>query len=162
MKHLCPLSEKDLLSYSEKHLYYEFEMFFLTSDALLRKHLFSPFVYNAIVESFAVHLRNLTDFFFEPAKENPNDIFAWHYFAPTAGPSCLGQISVSLKRARERANKEVGHLTTKRQDDASPDKPWPAQQLAKEIMELSKTFVANTDPRKLHPGVPKLIAAIVR
>ena len=162
MKHPCPLSEQALLSYSEQHVFYEFEMFFLTSDALLRKHLFSPAVYNALVESFAIHLRNLTDFFFEPANAGRDDIFAWHYLAAAAQPNCLGQLSLTLKHARERANKEVGHLTTKRHDDASPNKPWPAQQLAKEILELSQVFVANSDSKKLCPGIYHLIARVGR
>jgi hypothetical protein len=158
-KYPSPLSDQELIAYSKEHLRYELEMFFLVADAITRTGYFSDFVRNALVESFTIHLRNLIDFFFEPAAVKRTDILAAYFLVD---PNYLGTVSKALSEARERANKEVGHLTTGRRPHASPKKTWQVGALAREIFQLTQKFASGADPQKLDTSIIQLIAGLGR
>jgi hypothetical protein len=145
------------MDYSKDHVYYELVTFFQMSAALKRREYFSDLVHNALLESFVIHLRNLIDFFFEPAAAKRTDILAEYFLLD---PGCLGKISAALINARTRANKEVGHLTTDRHPETSPKKVWPVEALAREILRLAQKFAAGADRQKLDDSVVRLIAAL--
>ncbi|MFZ0291286.1 MAG: hypothetical protein WB616_20095 [Candidatus Sulfotelmatobacter sp.] len=63
------------------------------------------------LSSFAIHLRNLIDFFYtQPGDARNDDVVAADFFDPASAWN-LGAIPKSLNDARERANKEISHIT---------------------------------------------------
>ena len=108
---------------------------------------------SAYLESFAIHLRGLIDFFYANLKDaKPDDVIAGDFFDP---PSVWnpGVPSVTLSAARERANKEVGHITYKRKSGMDPTKPWPVSDLFNEIVPIARQFAAGASNKKLHQTV---------
>ncbi len=118
------------------------------------------FQLSAMLESFAIHLRNLIDFLHtEPAAaRKDDDAIASDYYDPPSGWS-PGAKSAKLEAARERANKEVSHLTYTRKSGMAPDKPWAVGALFKEVQDIAKTFANGASPKKLHPEVVEWLNA---
>src|SRR6266542_3035922 len=70
----CRPTPEYLRKYSAEHLWYEVWMFFQTGK-VLPNGVTSPkvdFIENAILESFAIHLRNLLDFFYPNDRSKPH------------------------------------------------------------------------------------------
>jgi hypothetical protein len=98
---------------------------------------------NTTIESFAVHARTLIDFFYydefiKTCKED--DILAEHYIARwrTIRPA----LTQTLKNAREKANKQLAHLTTLRATTYKDkeDKQWQFQKIHQELEKVIKIF----------------------
>ncbi len=114
-------------------------------------------VQTALVESFALHARGLSDFFFVPKRGRQPNAFAFDYFAddnpswhrtlaPEQGP-WLRRIKLSDRdpaASVDRFGKEIAHLTFE------PDVPladhargWPVSPIANEIGEVLHVFVRH-------------------
>jgi hypothetical protein len=107
----------------------------------------------ALIEAFATHLRNLIDFLYHGSPK-PDDVVAADFFEPTAvGCPNPPEPSLTVVRARERANKEIVHLTTKRIEGTPPEKAWAVSELLAEITPLLEQFTAGASPRRLGPEV---------
>lgn len=143
-------TDQQLLDYSEEHLLYEFHIFRWVAENLPGE---KRFLLSALLESFAIHLRNLIDFFYtQPGNARHDDLVAAHFF-DSPGAWNLGQIPKSLNEARERANKEISHITYKRKGAMDPTKPWPVAELFKEIHAVAQKFAAEGSSKKLHHRV---------
>lgn len=147
------LSDAELTAYSGEHLLYELQFFLFTAKELAQQPGPSPMC-SVLIESFGIHLRNLIDFFYTLAgKERDDDVIAADF--------CAGwseSISNTLKEAKERANKELGHLTLGRKKGSDPTKPWDVRGLFEEVHEVAKRFAAKASPTKLSPEVPKFLS----
>ena len=158
-------TDQQLLDYSEEHLLYELHIFRWVAENLPAD---KGFLLSALLESFAIHLRNLIDFFYTPpGKVRDDDLVAADFFdSPSAWDP--GAITKSLADARERANKEISHITYKRKTATDPSKPWPVADLFKEIHSVAQKFAAGASSKKLHPNVitwlksdPKVVAVLL-
>jgi hypothetical protein len=151
---LCRLTPEELQKYSAEHLWYEVWMFFQTG-IVLPNGVTSPkvdFVENAILESFAIHLRNLLDFFYpDRSKPHDDDVIAAYYFDARKLPSDFPQKSKLLNASKVRAHKQVSHLTTKRFTGNHPEKRWSTVPLMSEIAEVLVAFVGTASPDRLAP-----------
>jgi hypothetical protein len=58
-----------------------------------------------------------------------------------------------LNDARERANKEISHITYKRKNATDPTKPWHVADLFNEIQSVAQKFAAGASSKKLHSSV---------
>ena len=142
------LSDPELTAYSGEHLLYELQYFLFTARELARLDRPSPMA-SVLIESFGIHLRNLIDFFYTPrAKED--DVIASDFC-----PGWKETIPCTLKAAKERANKELSHLTLKRKSGLDPSKPWDVIGLFQEVSGVAKTFAGLASPTKLSPEVTK-------
>ncbi|HXY25582.1 MAG TPA: hypothetical protein VEI73_13080 [Candidatus Acidoferrum sp.] len=143
-------TDQQLLDYSQEHLLYELHMFRWVGENLPAD---KGFLLSALLESFAIHLRNLIEFFYtEPNNARNDDLVAGEFFdSPNAWNP--GTMSTSLKDARERANKEISHITYKRKEAIDPTKPWPVAALFKEVQAVAVKFAASASSKKLHPSV---------
>ena len=120
------VSDADLVAYSGEHLHYELQYIWFCAQELKKLGKPQPMA-SVLIESFGIHLRNLIDFFCTPAgKEREDDVIASDFC-----PGWQENISNSLKDARERANKELSHLTLGRKSGADPTKPWDVEGLLK-------------------------------
>lgn len=151
-----PYSDQQLLDYSKEHLLYEFQIFRWVGENLNQD---KSLQLSALLESLAIHLRNLIDFFYtEPADARNDDVVAGHFFADP-NTWMPGPMPKSLQEARERANKEVSHITYKRKAAADPTKPWPVADLFKEIHTVAQKFATEASGKKLHPKVIEWLKA---
>ncbi len=104
---------------------------------------------NAILKSFAVHVRGLIFFLF-PENPKPDDVLATHFVSdPAAFEAARGLKSEILKKAQSRAGKEVAHLTYERLKVTAETKPWPFVEIATEVNRVMKIFLQHADQSKL-------------
>src|SRR5882724_1770117 len=101
-------------------------------------------LHNAAVESFALHARNVIDFFYtRPKKE---DVVVGHFFGRArAWDSLRPPLTATLKRAKDRADREVSHLTYTRIRVREADKPWPVREITRDIQAVIDVFVQGGD-----------------
>ena len=144
------LSDSDLVAYSGEHLLYELQMFVYAGRELARPHLAGP-MRSVVIESFVIHLRNLIDFFFTTPTHD-DDVAAVHFY-----PEWNEVMPHILKLARDRANKELSHLTLQRKTGRHPDKPWDVAALFRSVHQVAKRFVNKASPAKLSPEVSKWV-----
>jgi len=155
------LTDQELYSYSGEHVRYEIkqllvlgeifrEGYSVTNEHELAKH-------NSLVQSFAIHLRNLISFLY-PERVLHDDVIASHFVSDRNRWSAdLAPLSDSLRRARERANKEVAHLTTQRIAGTPPEKAWEPVPLITELRALMQLFVRHANPARLDPRVSDVL-----
>lgn len=120
------------------------------------------FVDNAVLESFAIHLRNLLDFFYPGREPHEDDVIAAQYFEAGQLPPNFPPKSRLLNEAEVRAHKHVSHLTTKRIAGNHPDKAWYVGPLMQEMANLIGMFVATASPQKLHPDFVERIDRLLQ
>jgi hypothetical protein len=141
-------TNQQLLDYSEEHLRYEFQMLRFVAEKIPSAEGFAR---SALIESFAVHFRNLADFFY-PNKLLADDLTAADFFdSPSAwNPTAASKL---LDESRVRANKEISHITYQRKGERDPTKPWQVSSLLHEIEALAQQFAATASRQKLHQSV---------
>jgi hypothetical protein len=159
----APMTAEQLRAYADDHLAYEVDMLFYATFSR-RVELLSDdppllrFFRNAAVEAFATHLRGLVGFLF-PDEYRPqrDDVTARQYVRATGGQpgweDQRGPLSPTLRSAKDRADKEVSHLTNRRLPSTSPGKEWPMEALANELRELLLKFIATAEPERLGGGL---------
>lgn len=127
---MANLTNEEAYQYSELHICYELDMLRWSTSALLniKKDTDSTdpnliFIKNAIIETFAIHSRNLIDFLFPPIKTHKSDVTIRDYLDDIGNqqiPECRG----ILDEARTKAHKQVAHLTTERISYETTGKEW--------------------------------------
>jgi hypothetical protein len=144
------MDDEKLVAASD-HLLYEYEMLEATVRLLASGSLGTGAVKNAVVESFVIHARNLTHFFW-PRAEKPDDILARQYVrgSSAALEAELGELPEILESVRTRANKEVAHLTDKRIGLSEELKQWHLLTIAEELDRVMKVFLKHAPPELLH------------
>jgi hypothetical protein len=119
-----PRSDEDLRR-SMEHLEYEFTMLMAVAQAMASGISRQGWLTNALLESFVIHFRALVDFFYPPAHPKSDDVLATHFYEdPAEWESIRPALSNELKRGRERAHKEIAHLTYTRLSVTPETKPW--------------------------------------
>ena len=70
------LSNKELMDYAEEHIQYEYDMLFWSANVLAflspvaNKGIIDWVVFNGLLNTFAIHSRNLTLFIYSGNKDN--------------------------------------------------------------------------------------------
>ena len=142
----------EVLENAVVHLQYEIDMFDSTA-----RHLAVPmpdsFEKNVLLESFTIHFRALVDFLYPKGKTRPDDLLAWHYVGDeNRWNSRRGQIHPALSAVR--VNKEIAHLTLKRQVDPAA-KQWDIWTLHRELMNSLKVFAEQAPSASIRlPNAP--------
>jgi len=143
-----PRTHDDLKKASE-HLRYELDMLNSVAQALATNFAGAGVLNNAMLESFAVHVRSLIFFLF-PENPKPDDVLATHFVSdPAAFEAARGVKSEILKKAQSRAGKEVAHLTYQRLTVTEETKGWRFVEIATEINRVMKIFQQHADQSKL-------------
>jgi hypothetical protein len=141
------LSDSELNAFSGEHLLYELQLLLFTGQELGRVPI--PVMRSVLIESFLIHLRNLIDFFYTP-RTKEDDVIAADFC-----PGWNESISNTLKSAKERANKELSHITLGRKSGLDPSKPWDVGALYQEVHEVATRFAVKASLAKLSAKVPK-------
>jgi len=145
---------EELHTFSAKHLHYEIDMCYQAAT-LLPSAAPENVLNNVLVESYALHLRNLIEFlYWSPTRD---DVNAVHFVkSKTEWWSSRGAIPEVLATAKIRADKQIAHLTKKRFADGAPEKNWtPGTEIAA-LVDGLRLFLRHADPNRLHPVVLKL------
>lgn len=159
-----PFSDAYLVAYSAEHVAYEFDMFLWLAEVCGSSSstlgALSPAdttrLSNVLIESFAVHLRNIIDFLYLD-RPKPSDVVATDFFEPGRWQGLRPAISGTLETARVRANKEIAHLTTDRITGNPPNKAWDFASLATEIKPLMRLVTKNALATRLSSKVENAI-----
>jgi hypothetical protein len=147
------MTDEELTKYSGEHLLHEFKMFWWLTGAI---SYMDGYMHDALLESWLVHLRNLIPFFCH-GRSDTDDVIAEDFLD---NPGDWSQTeSTTLKTARERANKELSHITGKRKYTGETDKDWDVVGLFREIEDIAKKFASKASEAKLHSGVRGLLSA---
>ena len=146
------MRDERLYWFSEAHIYYEIDMLHRTSLRLLGRE---DGVYNnALVESYALHLRNMIEFLYLSPKRD-DDVNALHYVkSKSAWLEARGkEPPPGLAAAKIRADKQVAHLTKRRFADGAPEKLWRPGVELPEITTGLALFLEHAKPELLHRKV---------
>jgi hypothetical protein len=135
MSHL----NREKLKEASNHLWYEIWMF----QELVKGPSSTDsnqIISNALLESFAIHVRALIHFFFDKSGQK-DDILALHFFSsPDDWIDQAPPYTDTLKEAKKRADKEVAHLTYTRQKVTPDKKPWQLTPIANDLQHAIEKF----------------------
>ena len=159
------LSDSDLGAFSKQHIQYEISMLWGCGQLLMRDlQGASPdlitLLRNALLESFAIHLRNLVDFLCPGQNVKDTDVLADDFFPHGKRPATFPSLPDDLKLARERAHKQVSHLTSGRLNEGDPGKNWSTVALTKEVLDVLNKFVLQASAAKLDSSVRDYVLSI--
>lgn len=144
--------------FSGVHLHYEIDMCHRTAS-LLAAGAANGVLNDVLVESYALHLRNLIEFVYWKKAKNPDALGASDFVkSREAWVKARGLVPEVLSSAHDRANKQIAHFTKKRFTSGAPETQWrPGAELTALVGGL-QTFLEHADVQRLHP---KVRAAIV-
>lgn len=143
------------LKAASDHLYYEYWMFNSLTQALASGIAQQGWLLNSLLESWVVHLRALLDFAYPAQSAKPDDIVAVDFFDdPSNWEAVRPAMSTLLILGRERANKEIVHLSYKRIGITPEDKQWQFVELSAEIEKLMTAFLRQVPKGRLGPRWP--------
>jgi hypothetical protein len=138
---------------ASEHLLYELGMLDRLAHLLALSAFGEGPVANALLESFAMHARNLLQFFDVPEKPREDDVLAEDYFGSSeAWESVRGAVPSALRGIAVRVGKEVAHLTYARLKVTEEVKGWRFLEIASAVIHLARQFEAHVDPAYLGPG----------
>jgi len=138
---------KYTLKKASEHIYYEIWMFFVILDMLSNKRNKSTVENNILLDAFAIHTRNLFDFFYPKSSFKKDDILFSDY---------IKNITLYKKRVirkREliyivrKADKQVAHLTYSRNRYTKHTKPWRFLEIGSILFVAVKVFYDLLPPK---------------
>lgn len=160
MEGVAEYTDQELVDLSG-HLWYEIQMLFDTSDLVdsgqFAKH---DVVRSALIQAFAIHARNLLDFFYGNHTLDDAHIELYLIEGSDWGAITAGIDRTELERIRRRANKEVAHLTFYRLRVSGEEKPWQSDmKLVKEdfVVPALAEFAKSANYRLLGPLMTDLL-----
>ena len=157
MEHPNSLSDSELLQYADENLQYEIDM--LTWSAGLLAFLASnktkghlPWVINnGLLNSFALHARNLVNFLhsWSKGKDFPADIVLEDFVDAATIASYPPVISPLLEEVLTKANKQVAHLSMERIQYEQTGKEWMFIEIAKQILKAFASIAPHIPSSRL-------------
>lgn len=155
----------DALAEVQEHLAYEVRMLFESAFALQQSSAETSTDtllwcrHNALLEAFLIHARALIDFLYPPQASDKDDVFARHFLDnPSTWSRKRSRIPPLLKSVRDRANKEVAHLTYTRVSIGPEDKRWSFIKIAKAIGSDLACFVRSASRDKLSQALANTLS----
>jgi len=119
----------------EEHLTYEIEMLRAVVREFGRWRDHSRFTRNLLIESFAIHVRNLIEFLWPEGEPNKDQVIAEDFLDRPRQPR-----PQHLRKAYRRVSQEVTHLTYARSHVTREGKRWEVA-LGHEIERAFDEFV---------------------
>jgi hypothetical protein len=167
MKPPNSLSDSDLKNYAEEHLQYEVEMLTWSAGILAslvqRKNL-NPLpwaINNGLLNTFAIHARNLTDFLYSRSKgkDSPTDIIIQDYVDMEDITGHLIPISPILEEVKIKANKQVAHLTMERINYEKLGKQWNFIEILRQIKGAFASITPYIPSQKMSKKLKEILSA---
>lgn len=124
-------------------VFYEFWMFQQLAAVMVSGITREVVINNAILESFAIHVRVLIYFFYSE-KPQRDDVVAEDFFSNSEEWIRIRpEITVLLRTAKRRADKEVAHLTYTRNKVTPEQKPWNIVEITEHLRDVVSAFIAS-------------------
>jgi len=131
----------DDLQGASNQLHYEFWMLKTLANGLASGIAGQGPIHNALVESFATHVRVLIEFFYPSQNPHEDTILAEDFFSPTEWAEEIRRPQARLlEDAKERADNHLAHLTYTRSEGLL-DKGWPIGEIASELETVLDIFL---------------------
>lgn len=139
------------------HLRYEVEMLMSTAKGLASGVFgWKNTVANAMLEAFVLHLRVVVDFLYPRGRGlRDNDVLAWDFFDSAEQWCKIRDKHISkeskkvLEDGRDRADKEMMHLTYGRLKVTPEEKIWLYGKIGDEAWKAIKVFINNVQKENL-------------
>lgn len=131
-------SGDELREYAREHVLYEITHFVRGAQAV-EAACAGLFPMNFAIEVFALHLRNLLDFF-APRNARKTDAHAAIFCKGWEAP----ELNLYLSEARRMADKHIAHLTTDRTADIDL-KTWAVEPIVYSLVPIIKDFASSAD-----------------
>ena len=136
------------LQKASNHVWYEMWMFQSLVAGMGSGIAGQGVINNALLESFAIHVRGLIHFFFSKKRQS-DDVVAEDFFEKTEEWRIIQPaMSEVLLVAKRRADKEVAHLTYFRIDITPEDKLWNFVEIHEELQKAISIFLRSV-PREV-------------
>ena len=162
---LTKLSGQEREAFLEEHFYYEISML---TFAVHRLFEITSSVgkdqsnINMALEILLLHVRSLREFFYAETRQKDDarpedfveDTDKWERERP--------EETDLIKEVRERANKELAHLTYKRYYGTPPQKQWNYEAVQMDFLKVVKVFLENVPQRYWGPNLHTLKQMIDR
>lgn len=129
---------KYTLRKATEHLYYEAWMFYQTLALLTRTH--NTLEKNILLDAFAIHTRNLFDFFYPKKHLKADDMVAHDYLVNHATFNRNKTKKEELLFIVRKADKQVAHLTYTRNRYNHKTKPWPFILIGRKMHKTLSAF----------------------
>jgi hypothetical protein len=146
-------SEQELQKASDA-LKYEIDMFRSLAEYFISGKVAKDIVARALLESFLIHVRVLTDFFYpehhykKVDRKKHDDIMAKNFFElPDKWSKIRPPKSDNLNEAETRANKLLAHLTYTRLTTTQEESRWKPEKITDELGKVVDIFLQNV-PRE--------------
>ncbi len=124
------------------HLVYEIMMFHGTAYKLLYE-VTDPFLKNVFIESFAIHCRNLYDFFYTKPN-NSDDVNVYNFSISKRNFNIEKANKKTLQVIKRKANKQVSHLTYSRINyNSIHKKAWNVLKIYENMSITILSFLKN-------------------
>jgi hypothetical protein len=125
------------LALASEHLCYEVTMLRFTARQLAERQAEGDEPKNALLESFAIHVRNLMNFFFRKESSRvKNEMLALDYLDNWNPPK-----SEYLRRIEGKINEEISHLSYKRNGVSPEAKKWRIDLIVAELEQVLTAFL---------------------
>ena len=128
---------KYALKKATEHIFYETAMFYKTLAFLTQQP--SQIEVNILLDAFAIHTRNLFNFFYPKKKIKDDDMSVSHFIDKPSNFSRNKTKKKDLFFVVRKANKQVAHLTYARNRYNQKTKIWYFVDVGK---KMSKTLIA--------------------
>ncbi len=103
---------------------------------------------NMALETFLLHARNLREFFYNDNKRYDTDARAWDFLEEKNLWQKLRPAEMeSMIEIRERAGKELAHLSYKRIYGTPPEKSWNTGETLGDLLKVVGIFLEHLSPK---------------
>jgi len=130
------------LKKSAEHILYEVWMFYQT--LILLKTAKRQIEINILLDAYAVHARNLFDFFYPDKKNRPDDMIIYDFIDRAIIFNRNKTSKKDLLFIRKKANKQVAHLTYARNRySLKTNKIWPFVDIGRKMYQTLNAFYTS-------------------
>lgn len=166
MKPPHSLTDAELKAYAEEHLQYEVDMFIWSAGILVflapyKDKGYLPWaINNALLNTFAVHSRNLIDFLYSRSrrKDYATDIVIQDYVETDVLTQNLPAISALLEEALNKANQQVAHLTLKRIEYEKAGKEWKFVEVVKHVCQAFSSIAPHIPDSRISDNLKQKLS----
>jgi hypothetical protein len=145
------------LALASDHLYYEITMLRFTACQLAARQAECDEPKNALLESFAVHVRNLRNFFFKKKPSLKDEMLAIDYLDNWNPPK-----SEYLGRIEGKINAEISHLSYKRIEISPEAQNWKVDLIVAELEGVLTAFLQGVPDAHLGARMQQLKGSFSR
>jgi len=143
-----------MLASASDHLHYEIMMLRFTALELSGRQAEESQGKNALLESFAIHVRNLRSFFCKKSTNLQNEMLAIDYLKDWTPPR-----SEYLDKLEGKINEQISHLSYKRLTISEEAKSWEIDLIVEEIRKLLVAFLEKVPETHLGGKMHQLKAS---